>query len=71
MNTMPDKVLVKTGAGKPREMTVDEFLAIDLRKQVELLFKGEVTFLKDGVALRAVDALRTLRENKAALPLRP
>jgi hypothetical protein len=65
MTSMPDKVVVKTGAGRPREMTVDEFLAIDLRKQVEMLFKGEVTFFAGGVVLRAVDALRALRENKA------
>jgi hypothetical protein len=65
VNTMPDRVLVKIGAGKPKELTVDQFLAIDLRKQVEMLFKGEVTFLKGDVVLRAVDALRTLRENKA------
>ncbi|MBL8956577.1 MAG: hypothetical protein JNK82_37730 [Myxococcaceae bacterium] len=65
MNEVPDRVLVTEGS-RVREMTVAEYLRLPLDRQLELLMLGHVKFFRGGTALRTIDALKVLRERKAA-----
>lgn len=64
MSTMPDRVLLGKGAAQ-REVSVAEFLTIPLDQQVELLFRGEASFFAGTTPVRALDALKVLRQRRA------
>ena len=68
MNTtpIPDRAVLKV-SGQTRELNIAEFLMIDLKEQVNHLFRGEVTFFLGSQQLRTVDALKALRAQRASL----
>ena len=60
----PDRVVLRGPEGA-RELGITEFLKLPIEKQVELLFQGNVSFFAGGTALRTLDALKVLREERA------
>jgi hypothetical protein len=63
---VPDRAVL-TVSGRQRELNIAEFLMIDLKEQVNHLFRGEVTFFLGKEQLRTVDALKALRAQRAAM----
>ena len=63
MNT-PDRVVL--GArGSERALSIDAFLKIPVDEQLELLFRGEVSFFSGQIPVRALEALKLLRQQRA------
>ena len=60
---LPDRIELKSG-GTFRQLTVQEFLEIDLHSQVDLLLRGDVSFFSGRIELRALDALKALNTLK-------
>lgn len=61
---VPDKAIIKQGE-KVRELRIADFLALELNQQVNHLFRGEVEFFLGAEKLRTVDALKSLRKQRA------
>ena len=60
----PDRVMI--GAkGAEKALSVSEFLQIPVEQQLELLFRGEVSFFQGHTPVRALDALKVLRAQRA------
>lgn len=60
----PDRVMLgPKGAEKP--LSAAAFLMIPVEQQLELLFRGEVTFFSGQTPVRALDALKVLRAQRA------
>jgi hypothetical protein len=43
---------------------VNEFLMIPLEQQIEILFRGEASFFSGSTPVRALDALKVLRQRR-------
>lgn len=56
----PDRVQL-TERGATRQMTLEQFLAIEVTQQVEHLFRGNVRFFSGETEIRALDALKAMR----------
>lgn len=64
MSAVPDRVLLGKGAAQ-RELSVSEFLLIPLDQQIEILFRGEAAFFAGTTPVRALDALKVLRQQRS------
>lgn len=60
---LPDRIQLRSGE-TIRQLTVQEFLQIDLHAQVDFLLRGDVTFYSGNIELRALDALKALNTFK-------
>jgi len=65
MSELPDRVVMTNGP-RPREAKVEEYLGYPLDTQLEMLMRGQVKFFRGQRQLRTIDALKVLRERKAA-----
>jgi hypothetical protein len=63
MSTVPDRVLLGKGAAQ-KQLSISEFLLIPLDQQVEILFRGEAQFFSGTTPVRALDALKVLRQRR-------